>query len=609
MEEHGKRKYFLGPQWTGPSVQSKRERLYKSIFFMSQLPDTVNAESHDVAGEEEVSYDVHTKKRARQTFAQQSQMMQQQAPSLGVQQAPRAQYSMAKPASGQMGLAGYDDLDLYCDIDVNYSPSSIPEADNHIKPKSAMDTKQFLLHLLSTELLINTKLHGDFTCTRSEFETWSPSLPHSTILSVLAYFGMSKKWLGFFNAFLEAPLRFVKDGASAETRIRKRGVPGAHSLSTVCGEAVLFVLDYAVNQHADGAQLYRMHDDFWLWSSSHDTVVKGWEAVTRFTKTMGVTLNEGKTGTVRIRKDQSQPNESHSSLPQGDIRWGFLQLDPSSGRFIIDQDMVDSHIDELVYQLTDKKSIFSYIQAWNTYAGTFFKSNFGKPANCFGRDHVDQILTTMTRIQKRIFKESNIVEYLKQEIESRFGVSNIPDGYLFFPTSLGGLELQNPFIGTIQVRQAVCKDPALLLDNFFEDEKDAYLRAKKEFKSGRVTKTTNTKKESYIPEDKNFFSFEEFSQYREEFKADWPNNLLDVYNQLLKMPEMETVNLEGCSELKHMEAFRNSAELSDGYLQWIGLLHGPEMVERFGGLHIVDKGLLPIGMVNLFRSGRIKWEN
>jgi len=53
----------------------------------------------------------------------------------------------------------------------------------------------------------------------------------------------------------------------------------------------------------------------------------------------------------------------------------------SLGKFL----STDKHIEELQLQLQDKKSIFSWIQAWNTYAGRFFTSNFGKPANCFGR--------------------------------------------------------------------------------------------------------------------------------------------------------------------------------------------------------------------------------
>jgi hypothetical protein len=30
-------------------------------------------------------------------------------------------------------------------------------------------------------------------------------------------------------------------------------------------------------------------------------------------------------------------------------------------------------------------------------------------------------------------------------------------------------------------------------------------------------------------------------------------------------------------------------------------------MDRFGGLNIVDNGLLPIGIVSELRSGRVKW--
>jgi hypothetical protein len=322
----------------------------------------------------------------------------------------RCSPSYSKAARKSAPSTRYDEDEEYDDED-------------EYKPESSMATKQFLLHLLSTEILVNTRLHGEFTCIHSEFNYWSPSLPHSTIYAVLSFFGMSGKWLGFFRQFLEAPLKFVQDGVSAETRARKRGVPGAHALSAVCGEVILFCLDYAVNQHTDGAQLHRMHDDFWVWSPSHNTVVKAWQAITNFADTMGVSLDERKTGTVRILGGKEIPGKIDPSLPRGEIRWGFLQLHPASGRFVIDQAMVDTHIEELQRQLQEKdKSIFSWIQAWNTYAGTFFKTNFGRPANCFGREHIDLVLETMTRIQKAIFSNSNVVEYLKNTLQSRFGM-------------------------------------------------------------------------------------------------------------------------------------------------------------------------------------------
>jgi hypothetical protein len=494
-----------------------------------------------------------------------------------------------------------------------------------------MDTKQFLLHLLSTELLLNTRLHDEFTVSRSEFQSWFPTLPHSTILSVLSFFGVSKKWQGFFRNFLEAPLKFAEDGVEAAPRLRKRGVPGAHALSVVCGEVVLFCMDYAVNQATSGTQLYRMHDDFWLWSKDHEAIVKGWSAITTFTDIMGVSLNQGKTGTVRILHSptslpsidpsflsdsetipiRQDPAPIDPSLPKGEIRWGFLVMDPLSGRFVIDQDMVDSHITELQTQLQSKKdSIFSWIQAWNTYSNTFFKTNFGRPANCYGREHVDMLLSTMNRIQTKIFGDSNVVSYLKNEIGGRFGVTNIPDGYLYFPTHLGGLELQNPFIGLLQVRNSVYDDPSSAIDDFLEAEKEAYRKSKVAFDNNRVTRPTT--RGLFPANPGTFFRFEEFVKHREEFHASYEGNLLSVYEELLKQPGKEDVDVdvEGGNEVGGGLEWRRLQEagLQDGEKRWIGTLFGREMVERFGGLEIVDRGLLPMGMVGLFRSGRVKWQ-
>jgi hypothetical protein len=54
---------------------------------------------------------------------------------------------------------------------------------------------------------------------------------------------------------------------------------------------------------------------------------------------------------------------TNDRLPEGQIRWGFLYLDPSTGRFEIDQKMVDSHVEELRRQLQGKsKSIIDWIQ-------------------------------------------------------------------------------------------------------------------------------------------------------------------------------------------------------------------------------------------------------
>lgn len=599
MSTRKRREYFLGPLTKKPSVQYKRQGLYRSIWFMSQLPDSEWQNVSTVEGDEEAEYDIRPAKRLRTLQTARKPTVMPQAPMQMQQVQPGIRRQLASkacrksvPSTRTVRKPSDDDDDEY------------EEEEEDEKPTSPMETKQFLLHLLSTEMIVNTRLHGEFTCARSEFESWSPSLPHSTIYAVLSFFGLSEKWLGFFRKFLEAPLKFVEDGTSAKTRTRKRGVPGAHSLSLICGEAVLFCMDYAVNQHANGAQLYRMHDDFWVWSSSHETVVKAWEAINVFADTMGVSLNEGKTGCVRIMGDTNEPGVVEPALPDGEIRWGFLELDPKSGHFVIDQGMVDKHIEELQLQLQDKKSLFSWIQAWNTYAGRFFTSNFGKPANCFGRQHVDAMLESLERIQRKIFSDTNVVESLKKAIHDRFGVSDIPDGYLYFPASLGGLDLHNPFIGLVQLRDSVYEQPTSALDDFLQAEMDAYRSAKADFENGQVSRSDNLDP-NFVPEDGDeFMEFEEFTQYREEFACDWDDNLYEVFNDLLRQPTPETVDMNQ-SESVALNAYPS---MMDGYWRWVAQLYGPDMRERFGGLNIVDAGLLPIGMVNLFRSGKVKWQ-
>ncbi|PQE24567.1 reverse transcriptase protein [Rutstroemia sp. NJR-2017a WRK4] len=628
VTDKARREYFLGSLDEKPSVQSTRQVIYNYIYFMSQLPNSEDEGYANEDGEEEVQYVQQSggvnpaqTLQPQQMQAYQMQLMQlNQAPAQDrrmmvpqQQQQPQGR-AKQKAGMGRGGAMRHRKIQIVPEFgfqtDYADDESELPEN----PPKTQMEIKQFLLHLLSTEILTNTRFHGEFTCTRSEFDSWSPSLPHSTIFCVLSFFGLSKRWLGFFLKFLEAPLKFVEDGPDSEVRTRKRGVPGAHALSSVCGEVILFCLDYAVNQKTDGAVLYRMHDDFWLWSPSHQTVVKGWEAIVTFSDIMGVTLDKGKTGTVRITKDSIAsriPAPINPILPEGEIRWGFLKLDPITGEFTIDQPLVSRHVEELSSQLRDKKSIFSWIQAWNTYAGRFFSSNFGKPAHCFGRDHVDAMLSSFKQIQQQIFSDTNVVEYLKTNLRERFAIDDIPDGYFYFPAGLGGLELHNPFVGLLQIRGSITADPGRKIDDFLVAEKENYRRLKRNWiENGSVRNINPSTGRNYNREmPTEFMSFEEFTKHREDFYNDGDEGALrDLYASLLEQPDKETVQLDEGDDIL-LNGVTGSVEgMDDGYWKWIVKLYGEEMKERFGGLSVVDKGLLPIGMVNLFRSGKVKWQ-
>ncbi|EMT72868.1 hypothetical protein FOC4_g10004357 [Fusarium odoratissimum] len=504
------------------------------------------------------------------------------------------------------------------------------EDDEDDKSRSPMALKQTLLHLLSTEITINTHLYGEMTAFHSVFDDWNPKIPHGTVFTILKFLGVSDMWLEFFKKFLEAPLKFVDDDDSS-ARKRRRGTPAAHVLSDVFGETTLFCLDFAVNQ-ATSNNLWRMHDNFWFWSPDHKVAVKAWDTVDEFTIVTGVSVNPTKTGTVRIAKDSNVTLPIDDSLPEGEIRWGFLRLSPKTGRFEIDQKMVDSHIEELQKQLLDKrKSILGFIQAWNTYAATFFTSNFGKAANCFGREHVDNMLSTHKKIEKQVFAKlsagqvTSVVEFLKREISQRFGIKDIPDGYLYFPMELGGLDLQSPFISLMQIHDEVFKNPSQPMIDFQEDERHAYEGYKETFLSGKTRHERYALDEpDWEPESQHekdtFMSFEEFTRYREAFffgHFTATNRLHRIFRTLMKRPTESKVETDDGKISAAMEQLRGESNLQgitgwwnnmDAYWTWVATFYGHEIVERFGRLNIVNTELLPIAMVSLFRDKRVKWQ-
>ena len=177
---------------------------------------------------------------------------------------------------------------------------------------------------MTAECRLNTTLKGTHAIIRSDLEWFGPSLPHSSILALPRFFGMSSQWLAFFEAFLQAPLRF-KQNPAGETRMWKRGTPIVYALSMLCGEVVLFGMDFAVNQKGSGLFLHRMHDDLWLWDADAEKCAAGWKEMNIYAELVGLKFNKSKTGSTWVGPGQP------AGLPAGGIRWGLLSFGPKHG--------------------------------------------------------------------------------------------------------------------------------------------------------------------------------------------------------------------------------------------------------------------------------------
>jgi hypothetical protein len=612
--EKKRREYYLGPQGTVKTLARLRRRTYRKSYFVYQLLEWQGQEIEFKDGEEEAEFEAE--EECEESDGGQGKFLRQPSDSSD-SDSHAVRLSAPRPGLG-LGGAKKKRHRKICVAQANDEESDGDAEDRATKEPT--ERKQDLLHLLATEAAVHKRVHGSFAAFRSTFDELQNSLPHQAVILLMEFFGISKTWVDFFRAYLEAPLRFLDDEETdAEPRRRKRGAPASHTLSDVFSETMMFCIDFSVNRCTNGTFLYRLADDFWFWSHDHAKAATAWREIQRFAGTMGLPLSDAKSGSIFVDQDETGVQTSDRALPSGRIRWGMLYFDPDALRFKIDQKIVDEHIDELKRQLAAKESVFDWIQVWNAYANTFFASNFGKAANCFGRAHVDEILSTHQRIQKAVFDGKDVAQHVKSMIERRFGMKDLADGFLFFPAELGGLDLKSPFVLPLQIRDNVAETPTTVLDKLEDNEQQEYHKRKADFDKGNDPEDRDGLDDpDWKPSEgaDEFMSFEEYIKYREEFTtSNTKNFLLMAYQELLQAPSEHEIGSSPSvwHALQRLQIHDSGGiakhwALNTAYWKWTVQLYGPEMIERFGGLRVIEHGLLPIGMVSLLRDQKVKWQ-
>lgn len=571
-----KREYYLAHPFNAiESVATTRQRTYEQDFFMCQLPSSVDKRN---------------------------------------------------------GAGGYDEEE----VDLSQETG---------KPSSAA-TKQQLLRTIGTEVLVSSFLHGQVVVVQSDLQWFATSTSHQTVDTICRFFGVPAVWLQFFQRYLAAPLRMVGlEGEQGQVRVRKRGVPIGHVFQKLFGELIVFSMDMAVNQEA-AMLLYRLHDDLWL-CGEPAKCANAWMAMKRCAKVLGVEFNQAKTGSVFISKRPESPRDSQivATLPKGRVILGFLELDAATGDWVIDQAQVDAHAKQLQKQLAECTSIFSWVQTWNSCIGRFFNYTLGEPAMCFGRKHVEMILKTHQRIQEKLFSvdttdagnsggkqraanshsNRSVADHLKQLISTRFNRSNIPDAFLYYPEVLGGLGLRNPFIPFLLVQDEFYESPHEVLERFLTTEQEAYKLAESNFaalnereRKQRLDAVLGNELEREKPKGKSwpgptktgtdFLPWEDFVHYR----LSWSADLQRAYSTLLYTPKQASMSpsRDVTDALSKLSA--STPELAWGTLgserRWLVELYAKEVFERFGGLALVDKGALPMGVLKVVRGRGVVWQ-
>ncbi|KAK4101342.1 hypothetical protein N658DRAFT_506941 [Parathielavia hyrcaniae] len=522
------------------------------------------------------------------------------------------------------GDTKYDDDD---DMNIDVGKA----ADVTASPQKRSGIKQQLLRHLTAELSVH-RLRGLTHDTRTspgsgvalvqtDLQWYATGLSHSTVFAVMRYVGFGQDWIDFFKKYLESPLNL--DAASDDRpqlgpRIRKRGVPMAHASEKFTGELVLFFMDLAVNRET-GLLLYRLHDDIWLVGEPQKSA-QAWTCMQSFAKVFGLDFNKSKTGSVYLPGSSEKDATIAKTLPAGPVRIGFLRLDPEFGKWVIDQKLVAAHVDQLKRQLTDCNSVLSWVHTWNSCIGRFFSHTFGEPAYCFGREHVDEVLNTYRNLLRRLFpgsdgSEGSVVEHVKHMIQDRFGVPDLADSFIYLPEQLGGLGLRNPFVGLFLVRNKITETPQDIIDEYLKQEREMYLQAKKVFETLDETTLRRRLPRTVYPDGKTaevssisesemttFFPLEEYSRFRETRDS----RFLRMFQKLVTVPETEGIVLSKEVESGLREFLADNVRL-DLEKKWFLQLYATELLEDFGGLNLVDKQFLPVGVLTMMRGKKVNW--
>lgn len=498
------------------------------------------------------------------------------------------------------GDAGYDDDD------------SDDESAERSAPKG--NIKQEILRKVATETLLQRHIYGEAAVIQTDLRWFGTSIPHSTIFAVMAYIGFPEKWITFFRKYFASPLNMDKSSEGRTPKgpqTRLRGMPMAHASEKLIGELVLFFMDFAVNS-TTGLLLYRLHDDIWI-CGEPSKCAKAWEVMGTFAKVTGLEFNDSKTGSVYL-SDSGDPAVANK-LPKGPVTFGFLKLD-DSGTWVIDQKQVGAHVKQLKTQLDKCGSVMAWIRTWNSCIGRFFKNTFGEPAACFGQQHVDMILATYKAMQDTLFGSTTgtVAQHLRQMIKERFGVSDIPDALFYYPEELGGLALRNPAISPFLVRGSLQKSPLEHIEEFLEQERETYKNLEKGFherpntvRVSRFAVANNGNERQFVsPEEKDtFISFEEWTRFRWSHSAPFCR----LYEKLQGVPMADGIRFTS-PVTTALSAVLRGSQVSDfdEETKWLVQMYAPDVLKNYGGVGLVQKKYLPVGVMAMVKEKRVRWQ-
>ncbi|KAL5355529.1 hypothetical protein BJX96DRAFT_141452 [Aspergillus floccosus] len=166
------------------------------------------------------------------------------------------------------------------------------------------------------------------------------------------------------------------------------------------------------------------------------------------------------------------------------------------------------------------------------------------------------------------------------------------------------------------VRGNMESSPVDLCNKFKKEEKEDYVAAKKAFEDlperarSRRFEHVNREADSRLgevinsSEIKRFMSFEEYTRFRESLST----RLRRCYEELMRVPERMHLSSTQIVRDKLNYTERSQIVHLDSEIKWLLNLYADELLAKFGGFDLVDKKFLPVGVLNMVKGKKVKWQ-
>jgi hypothetical protein len=267
---------------------------------------------------------------------------------------------------------------------------------------------------------------------RFDLQDFYPSLSHALILRLLSRLSISEGDYHFFERFLSVPLKTD----SGTVRVQ-RSVPINCGLSHSLGELLLRLMERVV-QRAARVNIIRMVDDVCVLALSADEMRRAWQAIQNFCAACGLSLNPQKLGYACIG------GKPIADMPENLPGWLMLTLD-SQAEWRVNEAELQTLLEQTRVRIEGKISLIGQVEQYND--GVEFLLNSIGLGAALGDTHRTSVSEAVTRFHYNFFDANQGIDTaIRARINEQVGQADIPEGWLYYPITAGGLGLTQPLV-------------------------------------------------------------------------------------------------------------------------------------------------------------------